>query len=321
MFSISVASIEIGGVPNEMIIRLIFNPILFYANSLLLIPYLLLNKKAGIYIASSILLLIVFNYVIINLFSSSFFNFWDRPIQTENGLLKISNIRYIAPTIFSLTFFLLGGVFGLANDFYKREQHDKEKLKAQKEMELQFLRTQLKPHFLFNTLNSIYFLVRSKSDDAPEAVITLSELMRYMLYEVGPSKVPLEKEIEYINNYISLQKLRLPHSEHVKIGIDDECKQLKIYPLLLISFIENAFKYGTTQDGRTYIDIAISVKAGFLHFEVKNIIGLKKRDMDNSGIGMDNIKTQLEYLYKDKYNLSTSIRDEYYYVYLKLCLV
>ena len=320
MFSVSVASIEIGTVPNEMIIRLIFNPILFYANSLYLVPYFLLNKRTVMYIVWSILLLIAFNYILSNVFSSSFFDFLDHPIQTENGLLKISNVRYIAPTIFSLSFFLLGGVFGLANDFYKREQQDKIRVKAQKEMELQFLRTQLKPHFLFNTLNSIYFLVRSKSDDAPEAVITLSELMRYMLYEVGKSKVPLEKEINYINNYISLQKLRLPDSKHIKIGLNGDYKHLKIYPLLLISFIENAFKHGTTSNGETFIDININVKEDFLYFKIKNIIGLKKKDIDNSGIGMDNIKNQLEYLYKDNYELLTTVKDDYYNAYLKINL-
>ncbi|MDE3741141.1 sensor histidine kinase [Maribacter polysaccharolyticus] len=321
MFSISVASIEIGDVPNEMITRLIFNPILFYSNSLLLVPYLLLKKRIGLYIVFSILLLLVFNYLIISIFGVSFFRFLNHPVQTENGLLKIHNIRYIAPTVFSLSFFLLGGVFGLANDFYRRERNDKIKVKEQKEMELQFLRTQLKPHFLFNTLNSIYFLVRSKSEDAPEAVITLSELMRYMLYEVGKNKVSLEREIEYINNYISLQKLRLADSEHIKLVIDEDCGNLKIYPLLLISFIENAFKHGTTHDGRTFIDITITVDEGFLFFKVRNIIGLKKKDIDNSGIGMDNIKSQLEYLYGGNYSLTTCVEEEYYNVYLEIYLL
>src|SRR5690554_4363963 len=321
MFSISVASIEVGAVPNEMMMRLLFNPILFYANSLYLVPDILLNRKIGWYILSSILLLIIFNYVIISVFGSSFFNFLDRPIQTENDLLKINNIRYIAPTVFSLSFFLLGGVFGLVSNFYKRDKQSQIRVKAQKEMELQFLRTQLKPHFLFNTLNSIYFLVRSKSDDAPEAVITLSELMRYMLYEVGKGKVSLEKEINYINNYISLQKLRLHQSEHIKIKVDGDYKYLRIYPLLLISFIENAFKHGTTSNGETFIDIDIAVKNDHLHFKVKNIIGLTKKDIDNSGIGMENIKTQLEYLYKDNYELMTTNEDGYYNVDLKIKLI
>jgi len=317
MFSISVASLEIGEVPKEMIVRLIFNPILFYVNYFFLVPFFLLNKKIFLYIFWSILLLIVFNYIIINFFSDSFLNLDE---TLKSNLPKSYNIRYIAPTIFSLSFFLLGGIIALVNDFYKRDRLEKIKLKERKEIELQFLRTQLKPHFLFNTLNSIYFLVRSKSNDAPEAVITLSELMRYMLYEVGKEKVSLKKEINYIKNYISLQKLRLSNSEHVKLKIQDDYGQLKIYPLLLISFIENAFKYGTNSKGQTFIDMDISVNEKMLFFKIKNIIGLKKSEVDNSGIGLNNIKTQLEFLYKDKYSLLTGTVDEFYIVDLKINL-
>lgn len=321
MFSIAVATIEIGEVPKEMLVRLIFNPILFYVNSSFLVPFFLLNKKVVLYIFWSILFLIAFNYILINFFNGSFFNFLGDSLRSKNTLPKFSNIRYIAPTVFSLSFFLLGGIYGLANDFYKKDRLEKIRLREQKEIELQFLRTQLKPHFLFNTLNSIYFLVSSKSEDAPEAVIMLSELMRYMLYEVGKNKVSLEKEINYIKNYISLQKLRLNNSEQVKLKIKGDYKHLQIYPLLLISFIENAFKHGTDFKGLTFIDIAIDVSGHELSFKVKNIIGIEKKGLDGSGIGLSNIKSQLDFLYKDNYNLLAEIQDGYYIVDLKINLL
>ena len=321
MFSIAVATIEIGEVPKEMLVRLIFNPVLFYVNSFFLVPFFLLNKRIVLYIFWSILFLIAFNYILINFFNNSFFNFLGDSLRTKNTLFKFNNIRFIAPTVFSLSFFLLGGIYGLASDFYKRDRLEKIRLQEQKEIELQFLRTQLKPHFLFNTLNSIYFLVRSKSDDAPEAVIMLSELMRYMLYEVGKNKVSLEKEINYIKNYISLQKLRLNNSEQVKLKVKGDYKHLQIYPLLLISFIENAFKHGTDFKGQTFIDIDISVSGQELFFKAKNIIGIEKKAIDNSGIGLSNIKNQLEFLYRDNYSLSEEIQNNFYIVDLKMNLL
>ncbi|WP_417873577.1 sensor histidine kinase [Xanthomarina gelatinilytica] len=320
MFSIGVASIEIGEVPNEMIIRLIFNPILFYVNCYVLIPKFLLTKKILLYLIWSIIFLTLFNYIIINFFESTIFNSLKHPIDQVDNLPQIYNIKYLAPSIFSLSFFLLGGIFGLLMDVYKRKEFEKIRIKKHKEMELQFLRTQLKPHFLFNTLNSIYSLVRSKSDDAPEAIITLSELMRYMLYEVGKNKVPLEKEINYIKNYMSLQKLRLINSDNVKLHVEGNYNHLKIYPLLLISFIENAFKHGVDNKGETNIEIDIRVNNSTLYFNTKNIMGVDRKEIDNSGIGMDNIKSQLKFLYKDKYKLLSGIKEGVYMVFLTIDL-
>ncbi|MEM9678724.1 MAG: histidine kinase [Bacteroidota bacterium] len=167
----------------------------------------------------------------------------------------------------------------------------------------------------------MYSLVRSKSDEAPEAVITLSELMRYMLYEVGEGKVLLEKEINYIKHYIALQRLRLKNAEDVKLNIHGDTKNLKIHPLLLLTFIENAFKYGTDYQGNTHIGIQIDIVDDMLHFKSKNIIGLYKKDTENSGVGLKNIKNQLNYLYNGSHSLDIDTEDSYYKVDLKLKLI
>lgn len=229
-------------------------------------------------------------------------------------------IKHAIPVVFSLTIFLLGGIFSLVVDFYKRDRESKVLESEQKEIKLQFLRNQLNPHFLFNSLNSIYSLVQSKSDNAPEAVITLSELMRYMLYEAGDEQVPLEKEINYIQNYITLQRLRLKNTEAVKLNIKGETRHLKIYPLLLISFIENAFKYGTDFKGNTQIDIKIVVENNKLMFNVENIVGLYKRDDKNSGVGLANIKNQLKHLYNNNHELTIEEDKTHYKVYLTINL-
>jgi LytS/YehU family sensor histidine kinase len=128
------------------------------------------------------------------------------------------------------------------------------------------LRKQTNPHFLFNSLNSIYSLAHKKSDLVPDAIVTLSELMRYMLYETDNKTVALEKEINYIQNYIDLQKLRLNNIEDIFINVHGDTKNKFIEPLLLISFVENAFKYGTDYKGAAHVKIKITIFENTLDF-------------------------------------------------------
>ncbi|REG87418.1 sensor histidine kinase [Winogradskyella sediminis] len=311
---------DLGTIPSELIIKQLMRPVLFYANYLIFVPYILLKRKLLLYIVVSILFLALFNYIGTEFLSNLAPGFNDRvrPLNDRPG--GAFRFRHALPMVFSLTIYLLGAIFSLVVHFYKRDRLSKELENEQKEIKLQFLRNQLNPHFLFNSLNSIYALVRSKSDDAPEAVITLSELMRYMLYEAGNEQVTLEKEINYIKNYIALQRLRLRNTEAVKLNIKGETRNLKIYSLLLISFIENAFKYGTDYKGNTHIDIKIVVDNNKLTLNVENIIGLYKRDDKNSGVGLENIKNQLNYLYKNKHELTIEEDSSYYRVFLTLNL-
>ncbi|MGJ8550162.1 sensor histidine kinase [Winogradskyella wichelsiae] len=321
IFPLLTAYIDLGEIPSEMYLKQLMRPILFYVNYSIFVPYILLRRKLMIYIFVSILFLLLYNYVSRELM--------DTPIM--NGIRNMNNrperpgggpfgMRHAIPMVFSFSIFLLGGIFGLVVDFYKRDRESKELENEQTEIKLQFLRNQLNPHFLFNSLNSIYSLVRSKSDSAPEAVITLSELMRYMLYEAKDEQVSLEKEMNYIQHYIALQRLRLKNTEAVKLNIKGETRNLKIYPLLLISFIENAFKYGTDFKGNTHIDIQIEVVDKKFSFYIENIIGLYKRDDKNSGVGLENIKSQFNYLYKNNYELTIDEDKSYYRVHLTLNL-
>ncbi|QRM90315.1 sensor histidine kinase [Lacinutrix sp. WUR7] len=320
-FPLLTAYIDLGEIPSGLYLKQAMRPIVFYINYLVFVPYLLLRRKLVLYILVSIVFLIVYNYVTEELiFNNLIVEFRDlpRPPNRPGGPF---GIKHAISIVFSLSIFLLGGIFSLVVDFYKRDRLSKELENEQKDIKLQVLRNQLNPHFLFNSLNSIYSLVRSKSDDAPEAVITLSELMRYMLYEAGDKQVPLEKEINYIQNYIALQRLRLKNTEAVKLNINGETRNLKIYPLLLISFIENAFKYGTDYKGNTQIDIKIVVSNNQLVFKAENILGLHKRDMKNSGVGLKNIENQLHYLYKNNHKLIINETKTHYKVHLTLNLI
>jgi len=186
--------------------------------------------------------------------------------------------------------------------------------------ELQFLKTQLNPHFLFNSLNAIYSLSVKNSSKTSEAIISLSELMRYMLYEADKDKVQLSKELEYIKNYVQLQRLRLSDSANVKLKISGQDKGKEVPSLLFISFIENAFKYGTDYKGRTYVDIKILIKEKSINLKVENKIGTHRKQDKNSGVGLQNIKNRLRLLYPNSHKLQITDNDERYIVDLNLNL-
>lgn len=320
-FPLGITLIQIGKIHPVFLTQILFNPIVFYTNYSLLAPKLLLKKKIVLYIIVSISFLIVFNFLVNKIPVTVPFEKPQGFLEHSNNFPSVKNIKYAMRGVFFFAFFLLGGIFCLMADFYKRDKVSKETEAQRTETELQFLKAQLNPHFLFNSLNSVYSLVRNKSNDAPEAVLTLSELMRYMLYEANQEIVPLIKEIEYIKNYVALQRLRLCNSEDVKLSIKGEYEKKKIYPLLLISFIENAFKYGTDFKGVTDIDIKIHVIENRLTFKVSNIIGVYRKNKDNSGVGLTNIKNRLELLYPRLHTLEICEENDRYIVDLTLILI
>ena len=318
---LSMSLMEFRRIPSEFMFRFLISPLLFYTNFFILVPKLLLKKKIVLYIFCSVVFLFFCNYALIEMLPNRVFEDINSLIIEQNYASPFARgIKYGIPIVFSFSIFLLGGVFSLVINYFKRERISTQLENEQKEIKLQFLRTQLNPHFLFNSLNSIYSLVRSKSDSAPEAVITLSELMRYMLYEIGEEKVLLEKELNYIKHYIALQRLRLRNGNDIKLNIFGDTKQLTIYPLLLITFIENAFKYGTDFRGNTDIQIVINVFEEKLTFSIKNKIGIHRKDENNSGIGLKNIKNQLEQLYNGSHLLNITQNGGYYNVDLELKL-
>ena len=197
------------------------------------------------------------------------------------------------------------------------------KLNEQKKTaELLALKNQLNPHFLFNTLNNLYALTLKKSDDAPKVIQKLSEILDYILYRCNEEYVSLDKEIELIENYLSLEKLR--YADRVKISFSKNVTgQEKVAPLLLLTFVENAFKHGVTDEiKQAIISINISKKGNQLVFMVENSKPQNtKFVVDKESIGLRNIKKQLELLYPKAYNLIIENRSNYFSANLKLDMV
>jgi len=179
------------------------------------------------------------------------------------------------------------------------KEREKVQMKERYEAELKFLRNQTNPHFLLNTLNNIYALARKKSDDTAEVVMRLSEMLRFMLYESDGKFILLSDEIKLVENYLELEMIRYNNRLSLSFNkqVDDEC--YKITPLLLLPFVENAFKHGISETRfESFIYIDLSVKSGQLAFSVENTKDYSQEN-NKKNIGLINAKRQLELLYKD----------------------
>jgi two-component system LytT family sensor kinase len=204
-----------------------------------------------------------------------------------------------------------------------RQQQLKERENIHLQSELTFLRSQISPHFMFNILNNLVALARKKSDDLEPAIMNLSQLMRYMLYESDDNRVFLSKEIEYLKSYINLKMLRFGSSVKVNINTDGDVDLYTIEPMLLIPFVENAFKHGTGMIDEPVINISIAIDADtrLLHFKVDNAISPNDQSKDgSSGIGISNVKRRLAILYPGKHELNIVKEDNKFSIDLTIYL-
>jgi len=206
----------------------------------------------------------------------------------------------------------------MINWFESQKLRD-ELINQQQASELALMRSQVNPHFLFNTLNNIYSLVYRKSDEAPEAVMKLSSIMRYMLYDSTSQMVPLEKEIEYLKSYIELQNLRTKHPDFVSIQIKGVTEGQTIAPMLLISFVENAFKH-SSKNHRPGILINLSASNGGINFEVVNYLRSSSSANDEliGGINLAMIRRRLELIYPGKHKLLVNMEAETFRINLEI---
>jgi LytS/YehU family sensor histidine kinase len=204
-------------------------------------------------------------------------------------------------------------------DWFDSQKYKDELIKERQASEIALLRSQVNPHFLFNTLNNIYSLVYAKSDEAPEAVMKLSGIMRYMLYDSNTDFVEINKEIEYINSFIELQQLRITQKGFVEITVNGFMENRTIAPMLLIPFVENAFKH-CEKSHVPGIIIQLTLEPERLIFTVENYIkSINQAVVDDSGgFGLDNIKRRLGLLYHEKHELKISTSDDKFKIELTI---
>lgn len=216
-------------------------------------------------------------------------------------------------------------VLFLLSLFIRIEKHLVDVKNDQLRTEVSYLKAQMNPHFLFNTLNNLYALTLTKSDDAPSSILKLSELMRFMVSESNQETIDLGKEVNYIKNFISLQKLRLTDNIKLTTNFSGDFSDSQIAPLLLISFIENAFKYGVNseEESEIIIDLVYTKKTNknCLLLRVENtIVDLGNTQMVSTKQGLENSKNRLKVLYPNKHDLTISTKDKRYNVALQIQL-
>jgi two-component system LytT family sensor kinase len=223
----------------------------------------------------------------------------------------------------NLRLVIITGIYAILIRFtinwFESQKLKHELINRQQASELALLRSRINPHFLFNTLNNIYSLVYRKSDEAPAAVMKLSSIMRYMLSDVSTRKVLLEKEVEYLHSFIELQKLRIKDPDFVSFEIDGEPERQSIEPMLLIPFVENAFRYGSRKHSPGIV-IRLSVTRKIIRFEVLNYLKKTTAMHDEYGSRSDlvNIRRRLELIYPGKHSLVITEDAETYRIILEI---
>ena len=280
----------------------IINISIFYINYTLLIPQLL--KKYWLYIISLIgliALMAAMKTVIAVLYRDIVLSYTN----SKTGKVEYTDLTlYMTGSVFVSGFFIISScLIKFMLDWFSNTRIQRNLETEKKDMELQFLKSQLNPHFLFNSLNNIYSLAYQKSDKTADAILKLSEIMRYMIYESNDSWVALSKEIEYVTSYIELQKLRFKNGAAVEMTLNGEIDNQQIIPLILISFVENAFKHGVANDPEDPIRINIIANQKILHFSITNKKSNANKDA-LGGVGLNNVERRLQLLYPERYKLN-----------------
>ncbi|WP_257667913.1 sensor histidine kinase [Parapedobacter tibetensis] len=309
--------IEKAGLPNFFIcsaVRVTLLIALAWLNIHWLIPRYLLRRKYGNYFG--LVFLLIIGYLLMqSLYDHYLFGYVLGPNR---------NVHLSASLIYNFThtslYLLLTVALKFSIDWYEQKKLLQEAEVGKLQAEVNYLRSQVNPHFLFNALNNLYALTIKKSDKAPDIVLKLSELMEYMLYESNETFVPIEKEIKYLSNYLELEKIRQGNQADIRLTVTGNSGNCRIPPFLILPLVENAFKHGISKAvHHAYLHVSICIGR---ELEVKienNKLNFQQPDQ-NGGIGLFNLKKRLELLYPGSHDLKIMDQPDYYRVLLKIDL-
>ena len=290
-----------------------------YLNLELLLPKFGNRKRSFLYIVLLATIVVLFAWLNYNFFAQ-----WSAKVFPDYFFISYFTFKEIV--FFFTIYVIITSLLKLSKSWFLVNELQKELLEKEKqktEVELKALKAQINPHFFFNTLNSIYSMALDKDERLPGTVLQLSDLMRYFLYGSRDNFIPLEKDLTAVKEYIALQKLRSDTQLDIKTKISGEISDQQIAPLLLITFLENAFKHGVKgSSGNTFINLDIKVEKNKLNFTVENNKGIidEVNAGDHNGLGLENVKRQLELLYPGKHLLNIKDEQDRFVVVLQLSL-
>lgn len=287
-----------------------------YVHYFFVLPSLLTSKKILPYLCRlAVLLLFV---VTARILSEN--QIMPTIVANEEYYKTIKVTRIISNVWDTVSFLIFTGMIRFTIDWFdfenRKKQLENEKLIA----ELNYLKAQINPHFLFNTLHNLNYLVYSKSDRATEVVIKLSNIMRYMIYDASKERVPLQKEISYVDDYIDLERIRLNHPFTINVNVRGDISSVEIAPLILLTFIENAFKHGVSdKHAGCVINVSIEIMGDQIFYQVSNrkIKTLETAKL-KSGFGLKNVIQRLELSYPGRYKLTIDDTNDTYSITLIL---
>lgn len=260
----------------------------------------------------SSLIAIRFRYILQEDIQQALIGFGNYNPHTTFHYYLLDNVYY------AIVFSTFGAIFFFVQYSQHKELSQKELIVQNKQSELTLLRSQVNPHFLFNTLNNIYTLVYQKSDQALSALEQMTELLRYALYE-QKEKVLIAKELQAIQSFINLEKIRFGYPINIELDIDEQVQQLKIAPFILIPFIENAFKHGNLKHPTQALTIQLNIDNAWLNFKVSNEISDQQKD-SIGGIGLENVQKRLDIIYGPDHQLVINRQDHHFITTLKIAL-
>ncbi len=286
--------------------------LLVYLCNYLLVPKLLYKKKYGLFFLSFFCLIALSSLIKMQVLGHLLNN---PALLNLSGNWKLRVYDNIIPHFFLVT---AGVAVKLSVDFLGLQKRLAQIAKEKAEAELNFLKSQINPHFLFNSLNSVYFLIDKQNEEARNALHRFSEMLRYQLYECNGEKIPVEKELKFLNDFVNLQSLRLNDKTQVTFNYGADVKNFSIEPLLLIPFVENAFKHLSHHTSRqNAIDIKLERQNGELVFSVANTMENEKdADASSGGIGLVNVQRRLQLLYPHNHRLQLQKKGGWFFMEL-----
>jgi two-component system, LytTR family, sensor kinase len=227
------------------------------------------------------------------------------PIMRSFGMVSLGN--FISITIL------------LATELKRKAENEKLLKEEKLGTEIKLLKAQINPHFIFNALNNIYSLTYTKSEMAPESVLKLSEMLRYVFYDCSNDHVKLGAEIEYVSNFIAFQQMKSEHEQAIKFSYEGANKDIDVAPMLFIPFIENSFKYSKIEEySDAYVKMNLNSDNKYLNLEIENSIPIQGKSLAGNGLGIKNVRQRLDLLYPNKYDLNISENETTYSVNLKI---